>query len=66
VWGFALALILLGAGLFSAFHWLPAYTLPYWLGVTRPALILVPLLWVVVGSHAGGCAPKTAFCRRWR
>jgi hypothetical protein len=50
VLGFALALTLVGVGLFSAFQWLPAYTPPYWLGVTRPTLILVPLLWALVGS----------------
>jgi signal transduction histidine kinase/ActR/RegA family two-component response regulator len=48
--GFALAVIVLGAGLFAAFQWLPTYTPPAGpLGFTRPALILAPMLWAIVG-----------------
>ena len=43
------ALILLGAGLFTVFTALPRYTPPGALGITRPALILVPVLWALVG-----------------
>lgn len=49
VTGLALALIALTAGLFTIFHWLPRYGPPMFLGITRPALILVPLLWTLVG-----------------
>lgn len=50
--GYALAVIALGAGLFVAFQHLPTYLPPGLLGVTRPALVLAPLLWAVVGAAA--------------
>jgi signal transduction histidine kinase/ActR/RegA family two-component response regulator len=49
VLGFAALLILLGAALFPVFYWLPRYTAPTWLGVTRPMLIVVPVLWAILG-----------------
>jgi PAS domain S-box-containing protein len=49
---YALAIIALGAGLFVAFQYLPTYLPPGLLGVTRPALVLAPLLWAGVGAAA--------------
>ena len=49
---FALALIVVSVALFAAFRWLPTYSPPGPLGITRPALILAPLLWAIVGLAA--------------
>ncbi|MBI3706620.1 MAG: response regulator [Proteobacteria bacterium] len=47
--GCAVALVAVAVALLIAFQWLPAYTDAGPLGITRPALILVPILWAMVG-----------------
>lgn len=50
--GLALALTVIAGGLFFIFRWLPRYTPPGWLGITRPSVIFVPVLWALA---AGAC-----------
>lgn len=50
--GFAVAMTALGAGLFFAYQQLPTYLPPGPLGITRPALIGAPLLWILFGVTA--------------
>jgi signal transduction histidine kinase/ActR/RegA family two-component response regulator len=47
--GLILGLVLFSAALLELFAQLPRYSPPGWLGITRPLLILVPCLWIVVG-----------------
>src|SRR5882757_3582846 len=47
---YLLALAILCTALFVVFSRLPGYAPPEWFGITRPALIFVPLLWAIVGS----------------
>jgi PAS domain S-box-containing protein len=49
---YALVIIVLAAGLFVTFQRLPTYLPPDAVGITRPALILAPLLWAGVGTAA--------------
>jgi PAS domain S-box-containing protein len=49
---FALAVVVAGAALFAAYQWLPIYTPPGPLGITRPQLIPTPVLWAIVGLAA--------------
>ena len=46
---FATGTILAAIGLFVLFQWLPRYAPMHWLGIVRPTLLLVPLLWIPVG-----------------
>ncbi|MDB5704189.1 MAG: hybrid sensor histidine kinase/response regulator [Sphingomonas bacterium] len=48
-WLLALGLILLEVALFALFQFVPRYTAPGLLGITRPTLVLVPVLWAAVG-----------------
>jgi PAS domain S-box-containing protein len=52
VLGFALVMAALGVALFVAFQYLPTYRPPGLLGITRPALVLSPLLWAIVAALA--------------
>lgn len=46
---FALGLFAICLGLLAIFQQLPLYSEPAWQGITRPTLLLVPLLWASIG-----------------
>jgi signal transduction histidine kinase/ActR/RegA family two-component response regulator len=46
---FALATVAVATGLFALFQALPRYSAPGLLGILRPTLLAVPLLWIPVG-----------------
>jgi signal transduction histidine kinase/ActR/RegA family two-component response regulator len=46
---FALGLFVSCLGLFTVFQQFPLYGQPGWVGITRPTLTLVPLLWMFIG-----------------
>jgi PAS domain S-box-containing protein len=47
--GMAAGLLILGVALLGLFSYLPRYAGPGLLGISRPTLVLVPLLWAMVG-----------------
>jgi signal transduction histidine kinase/CheY-like chemotaxis protein len=49
--GFALALLAAAVALLAILHWLPSPTQQTYLGLARPALILVPLAWLGIAIH---------------
>jgi hypothetical protein len=63
IWGYALALVALGAMLFAIFQKAPTYLPPSFLGITRPALILAPLFWVIVAVMARRLRPALGLLR---
>jgi signal transduction histidine kinase/ActR/RegA family two-component response regulator len=49
--GFAGAVLVAAIVLFALFQWMPAWTQQTHFGVTRPALLLAPLLWLGIAIH---------------
>src|SRR5688572_4443022 len=49
--GFACAVLVAAGALFALFQWLPPQTEQTHFGVTRPALLLAPLLWLGIAIH---------------
>jgi signal transduction histidine kinase/ActR/RegA family two-component response regulator len=47
--GFAAGLLIFGAALLVIYYWVPGYSLPAALGITRPTLIVIPALWAIAG-----------------
>src|SRR3569832_814517 len=52
-WPLAAGLVLLGAALVALFQLVPRYGQPGLFWITRPSLILVPLLWALAGGAYG-------------
>src|SRR5688572_11141920 len=49
--GFAAVVLIAAGALFALFQWLPPQTEQTHFGVTRPALLLAPLLWLGIAIH---------------
>ncbi|HKP23906.1 MAG TPA: ATP-binding protein [Dongiaceae bacterium] len=49
--GFAVAVLIAAAALFAIFQWLPPQAEQSHFGVTRPMLLLTPLLWLGIAIH---------------
>ena len=45
---FSVGLVIVAAGFMAFFAWVPRYSPPGLLGITRPTLLLAPLLWIPV------------------
>ncbi|WP_296600871.1 ATP-binding protein [Phenylobacterium sp.] len=53
LWSFMLAAAVVGGALFLFYQQWPPYSAPGLLGITRPTLVVAPLLWIAVALWAG-------------
>jgi hypothetical protein len=65
IWSHAVAIAGAGAVLFLAFEWLPIYSPPSLLGITRPAWSRRRCYGWPSRSSPGECAVRTAYCPCW-
>lgn len=62
-WPLAAGLVLFAIPLVAIFLSIPRYTQPGILWITRPSLVLVPVLWVLVGAAYWRCREESAIAR---